>query len=548
MPNISDSAREALQSQLQALNEKFAERLSEELAELEHLAKQLSQADEPEQHRQRMLDLHERLHRLAGTAGTFGFTALGQRSRLLEQSADSWLQTANPDPQLLVEFAQAVRQLATDAPLSDSASTPLDQPEAHEPPAAHRIYLLESDSAAGQEMCQTLGNFGYEVLLFQEITLLRTAMSGQAPDALIISRHDGELEQVSALQQTLETPLPLLVIDHREDFASQLAAVRAGAKGYFTRPVDVTRLENRLENCLNLQLNEPYRVLIIDDDVDLAARYSLVLRNSQMLVQTLTDPGELFEVMRTFNPEILLLDVNMPELSGPELAQIIRLNDDWLRVTIIYLSAETDVNRQMAALLKAGDDFITKPISDNALIAAVFSHAQRARSLSTALSRDSLTGLLKHADIKEHVALEVERSLRSGNPASVVMLDLDHFKQVNDQYGHAAGDNVIRSLANLMHQRLRRIDSLGRYGGEEFVAVLPNCTAEQAWQIFDEIRQRFAELRFHAGEQTFNVTLSAGISATDGHASASTLLEHADQALYAAKHKGRNRIEIAQQK
>jgi len=297
-----------------------------------------------------------------------------------------------------------------------------------------------------------------------------------------------------------------------------------------------------------LQLNEPYRVLIIDDDVDLAARYSLVLRNSQMLVQTLTDPGELFEVMRTFNPEILLLDVNMPELSGPELAQIIRLNDDWLRVTIIYLSAETDVNRQMAALLKAGDDFITKPISDNALIAAVFSHAQRARSLSTALSRDSLTGLLKHADIKEHVALEVERSLRSGNPASVVMLDLDHFKQVNDQYGHAAGDNVIRSLANLMHQRLRRIDSLGRYGGEEFVAVLPNCTAEQAWQIFDEIRQRFAELRFHAGEQTFNVTLSAGISATDGHASASTLLEHADQALYAAKHKGRNRIEIAQPK
>ncbi|MBA1279062.1 MULTISPECIES: diguanylate cyclase [Pseudomonadaceae] len=545
---MSDSAREALQSQLQALNEKFAERLSDELAELEHLVEQLSQADEPEQRRQRMLDLHERLHRLAGTAGTFGFTALGQRSRLLEQSADGWLQAANPDPQLLVEFAQTVRQLATNAPLSDSASTPFDQPEAHEPPAAHRVYLLESDPAAGQEMCQTLGNFGYEVLLFQEIALLRTAMNGQLPNALIISRHDGELEQVSALQQTLESPLPLLVIDHREDFASQLAAVRAGAKGYFTRPVDVTRLENRLENCLNLQLNEPYRVLIIDDDVDLAARYSLVLRNSQMLVQTLTDPGELFEVMRMFNPEILLLDVNMPELSGPELAQIIRLNDDWLRVTIIYLSAETDVNRQMAALLKAGDDFITKPISDNALIAAVFSHAQRARSLSTALSRDSLTGLLKHADIKEHVALEVERSLRSGNPASVVMLDLDHFKQVNDQYGHAAGDNVIRSLANLMHQRLRRIDSLGRYGGEEFVAVLPNCTAEQARQIFDEIRQRFAELRFHAGERTFNVTLSAGISATDGHASASTLLEHADQALYAAKHKGRNRIKIAQPK
>ncbi|MDC6636318.1 diguanylate cyclase, partial [Leclercia adecarboxylata] len=163
---------------------------------------------------------------------------------------------------------------------------------------------------------------------------------------------------------------------------------------------------------------------------------------------------------------VLLLDVNMPDCSGPELAQMIRLHDEWLRVTIIYLSAETDAHRQMAALLKAGDDFITKPISDNALVAAVYSHSQRARSLSTALARDSLTGLLKHADIKEQLALEVQRATRSGKPASVVMLDLDHFKGVNDTYGHAAGDNVIRALANLLRQRLRRIDSLGRYGGE----------------------------------------------------------------------------------
>src|SRR5690606_39780380 len=104
-------------------------------------------------------------------------------------------------------------------------------------------------------------------------------------------------------------------------------------------------------------------------------------------LQTLQDPSLLLETMRTFNPEVLLLDVNMPHCSGPELAQMIRLNDEWLRVPIIYLSAETDINRQMEALLKAGDDFITKPISDNALIASEYSHAQRARSLRTALSR-----------------------------------------------------------------------------------------------------------------------------------------------------------------
>ncbi|HCJ28571.1 MAG TPA: diguanylate cyclase, partial [Pseudomonas sp.] len=461
--------------------------------------------------------------------------------------ADCWLEAARPSGQALSALIQSIHQLVAAARTGTHDRALEAQPEAHAlMPAGCRIYLLENDLEAGQEMCRTLGNFGYEVLLFPQIPLLQTAVQGQLPDALVVSQHDGELNEVTALQQTLESPLPLLVIGHRVDFDSQLAAVRAGAKGYFTRPLDVTQLENTLENCLNLQLSEPYRVLIVDDDTDLAARYSLVLRNSQMLVQTLTDPSQLFEVMRTFNPEVVLLDMNMPEFTGLELAQMIRLNEEWLRVTIIYLSAETDINRQMAALLKAGDAFITKPISDHALTAAVFSHVQRARSLSMALSRDSLTGLLKHADIKEQVTLEVERSLRSGNPASVVMLDLDHFKQVNDQYGHAAGDNVIRSLANLMRQRLRRIDSLGRYGGEEFVAVLPDCTLEQARQIFDEIRQRFSALPFHAGSRVFNVSLSAGISQTDGHSSPTALLERADQALYAAKHNGRNQVQVAQ--
>jgi diguanylate cyclase (GGDEF)-like protein len=247
--------------------------------------------------------------------------------------------------------------------------------------------------------------------------------------------------------------------------------------------------------------------------------------------------------MRRFNPEVVLLDVSMPGCTGPELAQIIRMNDDWLRVPIIYLSAETDIKRQMNALLKAGDDFVTKPIADNALVAAVFSRAQRARLLSNALARDSLTGLLKHADIKEQAAVELERAQRSGKPASVAMLDIDLFKKVNDSHGHAAGDNVIRALANLLRQRLRRIDSLGRYGGEEFLVVLPDCSAEQARCILDEIRQRFAELHFIAGDQQFSVTLSAGIASTENApASAGDLLEEADRALYAAKHDGRNQV------
>jgi len=541
---MNDAGSSELQRQLLELNERFGERLQQELPELAHLAGELLQPLQHERLRQLMLDIQEQLHRLAGSAGTFGFARLGEQARSLELRADRWLAAAKPGSQALHGFARAIQRFATDS-LGESSEMPPTALEAPYRPDC-LIYLLESDPQAGSDMAQTLGNFGYEVHPFTELAQLDMAIADEQPDALIIGlQRSEELAAISELQQRLSTPLPLLVIGERSDFDSLLTAVRAGAQGYFTRPLDVTQLESSLERCLNRHLGPPFRVMIVDDDADLAARYSLVLRNSQMQVQTLQDPSLLLETMRAFDPEVLLLDVNMPHCSGPELAQMIRLNDEWLRVTIIYLSAETDTNRQMEALLKAGDDFITKPISDSALVASVFSHAQRARSLSTALSRDSLTGLLKHADIKEHLVLEVERAARSDKPTSVVMLDLDHFKRVNDSYGHAAGDNVIRALANLLRQRLRRIDSLGRYGGEEFMVVLPECSAEQARRIVDEIRMRFAAISFRAGIHSFTVSLSAGISETNGHTKPDVLLERADQALYAAKHNGRNQVLVA---
>ena len=155
--------------------------------------------------------------------------------------------------------------------------------------------------------------------------------------------------------------------------------------------------------------------------------------------------------------------------------------------------------------------------------------------------------LLDATHIQEKEAEWRERAARRGTLACVVMLDLDNFKLVNDRYGHAVGDNVIRALSNLLRQRLRRVDSLGRYGGEEFTAVLPECNLEQAKRILDEIRLRFAELPFIANETCFNVTFSAGIAQSNSQTSASQLIELADQALYAAKAAGRNQVHCSAQ-
>ena len=546
------SPDDELQHHLQRLGEQFAERLSEELPQLAAKAQQLLQACTAEDQQRHLRALRDQLHKLAGSAGTFGFAHLGERARELEQQSEHWLDSLQQSRQGLHVFIDNLQQLARQ---QFQVQTPQEPPaaaaKAAKPEAdEHWIYILEDESAVGESMRLTLNNFGYHAEHFTSSAALDTAIGRRLPDALIVDVNLRNPQQTglgyaAGLQQRLEQPLPLLVIASQDDFATQLEAVRIGAQGFFTKPLDIPQLENRLERCFAQQQGEPYRVLIIDDDRELASRYSLVLRGANMLVEVTQDPAQILARMNDFNPEVLLLDVNMPDCAGPELAQMIRFNDDWLRVPIIYLSAETDIARQMSALIKAGDDFITKPISDNTLVATVFARAQRARLLSNALARDSLTGLLKHADIKEQVAIELERALRSGSRASVVMLDIDHFKRVNDSYGHAAGDNVIRALANLLRQRLRRIDSLGRYGGEEFLAVLPDCSAEQARWILDEIRQRFAELRFIVEGTEFAVTLSAGIASTDCNSGADELLERADRALYAAKHGGRNQIRQA---
>jgi diguanylate cyclase (GGDEF)-like protein len=158
-------------------------------------------------------------------------------------------------------------------------------------------------------------------------------------------------------------------------------------------------------------------------------------------------------------------------------------------------------------------------------------------------SKDTLTGLLKHSFIKEHLSAELERAHRQGHATCAAMVDIDHLKDVNDRHGHPAGDLVIRTLASLLRQRLRAVDGIGRMGGEEFLAVLSNCGAAEAASILDGIRRRFAQIEFAGQGGVFHVSFSAGIAETRGSThGAGDVLASADRALYRAKAQGRNRV------
>jgi diguanylate cyclase (GGDEF)-like protein len=140
--------------------------------------------------------------------------------------------------------------------------------------------------------------------------------------------------------------------------------------------------------------------------------------------------------------------------------------------------------------------------------------------------------------------VEIERAKRHNKPLAFAMIDLDYFKNVNDNYGHLVGDNVIRSLAQLLQKSLRRLDVVGRYGGEEFGVIFPETTGVAAFQVIDKVRQTFAKIKHHSADHRwyFEVTFSAGVVEVDTQHDASTLFDHADKVLYSAKSGGRNRV------
>lgn len=544
-------------AELAKLHAAYREHLPGEIAALSDLAAGLACATDV---RERLESLNQRLHRLAGSGGTFGLDVLSTRARTLEQTVQAWL-TADFGAVDAVQhqaFADAVAALAgtldprhamgagtTAKGNSDISMRAKTDQRIH-------VWLVEDDIPLGETLVHLLGQFGYDVKLFAQIGAAEVCALTERPDILVIdvmftAAGVGATEAFPQCPALQSMDCPIVFISAQGDFQSRARAARLGAEGFLLKPLDVPDLVGRMERALAERFSAPHRVLIVDDDGELANHYRLVLGAAGMEAVVLTRPEAIIDMVSAFRPELILMDMHMPGYSGPELATVIRHHNEWLGLPIVYLSAETDIHKQLEAMSRGGDDFLTKPITDAHLVFAVKVRAARSRQLADLMSKDSLTGLLKHASIKEIIALEIARAQRSGKPLCVAMLDIDFFKRVNDTYGHAVGDRVIIALAHLLKQRLRKSDGIGRYGGEEFVAILPECSRETAHQVLDDIRKSFATLHFQHDGQEFASTLSAGIACTAEHpeASGDELLIAADTALYAAKHGGRNQVKVA---
>lgn len=301
------------------------------------------------------------------------------------------------------------------------------------------------------------------------------------------------------------------------------------------------------------------KVLVADDDATgraLAARY---VQKAGYEVVVASDGAQALKVLEEDSSvQLAVLDWMMPQLSGVEVCQTVRSRLTSRYVYMVLLTGKSESEDTITGLDAGADDYMVKPANPKELEARLRAGRRIVElertlvrvqeQLSHEASHDALTGILNRRAALEDLERELVRGGRNGQPVSVILCDVDHFKSINDTYGHPAGDDVLRALPARLTQALRSYDRVGRYGGEEFLIVLSNCPEPAAMNAAERIRRSLESKPIVACQQELRVTLSLGVacSASAEGGGVSVLIRAADRALYRAKRAGRNRVAAAE--
>lgn len=303
------------------------------------------------------------------------------------------------------------------------------------------------------------------------------------------------------------------------------------------------------------------KILVVDDDQPTRRLLRILLTNRQHQVFEASHGQAGWEVLRREAVQCVIVDWMMPIVDGPELVRRIRMADFPAYTYVIMLTARNTKEDVVNGLDGGADDYVTKPFNPEELRARV-TIAERIVDLETRLreanqrlavmaAHDSLTGLLNRRGLYEWAEKEMARAIREKSPVSLILMDLDHFKMVNDDYGYIIGDQALCLAANLIARNKRTYDTAGRWGGEEFMVVLPGADEVEAVAVADRLRAEITSAGLNLGEgKELRLALSTGVASMEGDNPMpfDKLIKAADEALYAAKRAGGNRVVAYSQK
>jgi len=493
--------------------------------------------------------LLDELHQLAHASAAAGFLDIAE---IAEASTETLLKTHTELPLLQIHSEQTLDVLFL--ALETAAHNIINKQNTNIPPYRRAsdeplVIVMGDTDAIFDDISNQLSNEGIRTRQVSSIEQFLTISSALKPAVILIQLSSTTLglglSQIEQLKQhELELP-SIVVIAEQDDIFSRLNAARAGAAAYFAHPLPINQMVEFIRSRQHAAQRSAYRVLIINDDATSAEQSILILQKNGIKTRLLTNPDNVLATLIEFQPELILIDLHMRETNGLELAANIRHHYAYSSTAIVFWADDSVIDHHRNALTAADEEFFIKSMELKEFIAAIEVKVKRSRIIQEMMVRDGLTGLLNRSTLDEHLQLEISKNKHQPKPFSYVMLNLDHFSFVNEEFGYQVGDEVLKALGALFNRRLRAVDTAARFGGEEVVLILPNTSADQAKLLVAELLRKFSTLKFSVNNRQFSVTFSAGIAEFPRFQDMPALVDAANQALYQAKAEGRNRVRLA---
>lgn len=486
---------------------------------------------------------------LAAHSQAAGFLDVAEIAQALAETLSKTEANAVPlliHSELTVEMLMAALETAVHNIVNHQQSHNIHSRRASDAPLVFMLGITDQHTDA---ICYQLNNQGINTHIINDPQHLLPEIEARKPVALLINFDTAQtyfnLSHIEWLKQSKQASPAIVILARQDDMHARLSAAHAGAAAYFVSPIPTNELVDFIRSQQLASEQSVYRVLIVNNDPASAEGLRLIMQQNGIKTSLVSHPAHLLEALIDFQPELVLIDLHLHEVNGLELAANIRQHYAYSSTSIVFWADEQIIEAHRHVLLVAGEDFFVKSMTPDQFIGAIEVKVKRSRIIQEMMVRDGLTGLLNRTTLDDHLQRVTSNNRQHKYSFSYVMLDLDHFSHINEQFGYQIGDEVLKAWGALFSRRLRAVDTAARFGGEEIALILPNTSATQAKLLVGELLRKFSALKFGVHQREFSVTFSAGIAEFPKCHDISTLIDAANQALYQAKSEGRNRVKLS---
>lgn len=347
-----------------------------------------------------------------------------------------------------------------------------------------KLLLIDPDLQLGSDLQQLAASQG---ISWEQVTTLKKAKSllqTRAPDLLVLSIDEvGKRQESLALLTDLASrtpPIPVLVLASADGLVDRVAVAHSGAQGFLAKPVTATQVWYVTCQLLQRSYSLSVKVLVVDDDPLILTALHALLEPWGIRMTGLDDPLRFWEVLQQTTPDLLILDVEMPQVSGIELCQAVRTDPNWQGLPILFLTAHRDIETIQQVFTVGADDYIAKPIVGAELLTRIANRLERNRLLQTLSTQDPITRLANQPQSSRNLEQLIDQAALTGSPASLVLLNVAELRQINIQYSHTAGNQVLQRWGSLLQSAFRGTEVLGYWGNGEFIVGMPGLTKSEA--------------------------------------------------------------------